>query len=383
LAVIYRYMNEEQFQDLLKKYGLGECSEEEKALLESWYIDHARRDGSVMLPSERQVEAGWEKVIELSGLARRRPVVSIRRWSVAAAVLLLAGAGGYWYMHSRSSAVAPAVVADISAGGDRAILTLADGKTVALTGAANGIIANQGHIQVTKTADGQLVYQASGLGAGEDGVSMNSVTTPRGGQYHLILSDGSKVLLNAASSIQYPVAFAGNERRVVVTGEAYFEVAPDKSKPFHVEAGGQTIDVLGTSFDVNVYADEPDQRTTLLTGSVRVSGSGRQVVLAPGEQAVSEAGGSVTVTNKADLDDVMAWAHGDFVFDNEDITSIMRKIARWYDVDISYPQGSPGPMQFDGIVSRSKNISAVLQIMEATGKVNFKIEKRRVMVIAK
>jgi len=374
-------MNEEQFQDLLKKYGLGQCSEEEKALLESWYVDHARRDGSVMLPSERQVEAGWEKVLDLSGLGRRRPLVSIRRWSVAAAVLLLVGAGGYWYLRGKSSVVAPpAVAADISAGGDRAILTLADGKIVSLTGAANGIVATQGHIQVTKTADGQLVYPASGLG---DGVSMNSVTTPRGGQYHLVLSDGSKVLLNAASSIQYPVAFAGKERRVVVTGEAYFEVAPDKSRPFRVEAGGQAIEVLGTSMDVNVYADEPDQRTTLLTGSVRVSGSGRQVVLAPGQQAVSGAGGGVTVTDKADLDDVMGWAHGDFVFNNEDITSIMRKIARWYDVDISYPQGSPGPMQFDGVVSRSKNISAVLQIMEATGKVNFKIEKRRVMVIAR
>jgi transmembrane sensor len=379
-------MNEEQFQDLLKKYGLGQCSEEEKALLESWYIDHARRDGGVMLPSDRQVEEGWDAVRDLTGLARRRRVVPFRRWSVAAAVLLLVGAGGYWYMRGRSSAVVPpAVVAvsDIGAGGDRAILTLADGKTISLTGAANGIVANQGHIQVTKTADGQLVYQALGMEAGSSGVSMNSVTTPRGGQYHLVLSDGSKVLLNAASSIQYPVAFAGKERRVVVTGEVYFEVAPDKSRPFRVEAGGQAIDVLGTSFDVNVYADEPDQRTTLLTGSIRVSGSGRQVVLAPGQQAVNGAGGGVSVTDKADLDDVMAWAHGDFVFNNEDITSIMRKIARWYDVDISYPQGSPGPMQFDGIVSRSKNISAVLQIMEATGKVNFKIEKRRVMVIAK
>jgi ferric-dicitrate binding protein FerR (iron transport regulator) len=270
------------------------------------------------------------------------------------------------------------VAADISAGGDRAILTLADGRTVALTTATNGLIATQGQTQVTKTADGQLVYQASGLG---DGISMNSVTTPRGGQYRVVLSDGSKVLLNAASSIRYPVAFTGKERRVVVTGEAYFEVAPDKSKPFRVEAGGQAIDVLGTSFDVNVYADEPDQRTTLLTGSVKVSSGARQVVLAPGQQA--RVGEGISVDDKADLDEVMAWAHGDFVFNNEDITSIMRKIARWYDVDISYPQGSPGPMPFDGIVSRSRNVSAVLQIMESTGKVHFKIEKRRIMVIAK
>ncbi|WP_431217232.1 FecR family protein [Puia sp. P3] len=196
-------------------------------------------------------------------------MIGIRRWTAAAAVLLLVCAGGYWYMRGRSSAVAPpAVVAgtDIGAGGDRAILTLADGKTISLTGAANGIVANQGHIQVTKTADGQLVYQALGMGAGSSEVSMNSVTTPRGGQYHLVLSDGSKVLLNAASSIQYPVAFAGKERRVVVTGEAYFEVAPDKSRPFRVDAGGQAVDVLGTSFDVNVYADEPDQRTSFADG---------------------------------------------------------------------------------------------------------------------
>jgi len=378
-------MNEEQFQDLLKKYSQGQCSEEEKALLESWYNDHTRRDNSVVLPTERQVEAGWEKVLDLSGLARRRRVISIRRWSAAAAVLLLVAGGGYWYVRSRSSVVAvPAAVAgtEIGAGGDRATLTLSDGKTIALTGAANGLLAIQGQIQVTKTANGQLVYQALGTTPGPaSGVSMNSVTTPRGGQYHLVLADGSKVLLNAASSIQYPVAFTGKDRRVVVTGEAYFEVAPDKSKPFHVEAGGQGIDVLGTSFDVNVYTDEPDQRTTLLTGSVKISSGGRQVVLIPGQQARVNAG--ISVDDKADLDDVMAWAHGDFVFTNEDITSIMRKIARWYDVDISYPQGSPGPMQFDGIVSRSKNISAVLQIMESTGKVHFKIEKRRIMVIPK
>ena len=373
-------MNEQQFQELLERYRLGECNEEEKILLESWYIDHAAWGQSVDFPTERQEKASWQNVLERSGLARRRQVIRIRYWSAAAAVLLLVGVGGsYYFSRPAPGPATPLIVkADVRPGSEKAILTLADGKTISLTDVPNGQLAIQGQVTINKTGDGQIEYQGTGQ---EAVLSMNNVATPRGGQYHLVLADGSKVWLNAASSIQYPVAFSGKERRVVVTGEAYFEVAPDKSKPFRVEAGDQTIDVLGTSFNVNVYADEPVHKTTLLSGSVKVANRQQQLVLTPGEQARSSDQKALTRSDKVDLEDVMDWKKGDFVFNNEDLSSIMRKIARWYDVDISY-QGSPGPLHFDGIVSRTKNISSVLQIMEATGKIHFQIEKRRLMVIA-
>jgi ferric-dicitrate binding protein FerR (iron transport regulator) len=381
-------MNEEQFRELLERYRLGLCTEEEKVLLESWYISQAGKGDPVLMPTEERMTASWQKVLDLSGLSRRRQTLRIRYWSAAAAVLLVLAGGGYWYSR-QSAAVSPAIAAqqDLPPGSEKAILTLADGKVIALSDAQNGTLATQGNSTVTKTKDGQLVYQAgqkSAAGPQTGGLpatlAMNTVTTPRGGQYHLVLADGSKVWLNAASSISYPAAFTGSERRVSVTGEAYFEVSPDKSKPFKVQAGEELIDVLGTSFNVNVYADEPVHKVTLEAGSVKVNAGQLAFLLRPGEQTRQDAK-SFGKTDKVDMDEALAWKNGDFVFNNEDLSSILRKLSRWYNVDISW-QGSPGPMSFDGIISRSKNISAVLQIMESsTKKIHFQIEKRRLMVI--
>ncbi|HWK06749.1 MAG TPA: FecR domain-containing protein [Puia sp.] len=379
-------MNEEILQELLQRYRLGQCTGEERILVESWYIAHAQALGPATpdsLPAEGQKEAGWVKIRELTGLGylhRRRPLPRILYWSAAAALLFVLTGGAWLYSRYSRAGTAASLSAktDVAPGGNKAILTLSNGQTITLTGAQNGQLAAQGKTRITKTADGQLRYDPSGKGGS---TMMNTVSTPRGGQYQLVLSDGSRVWLNAASSIHYPVAFSDKERKVVITGEAWFEVTPDKSRPFVVTAGEQTIKVLGTQFDIDSYADEPLNKTTLVEGSVQVSKGTNSVILKPGQQSKTEAGDEkLAVVPGIDIDAELAWKSGDFVFTNEELPSIMRKIARWYDVDIAY-EGNPGSLKFGGVVSRSKNLSAVLQIMETTQKVHFKMEKRRLIVI--
>ena len=310
---------------------------------------------------------------------KRKPLY--RTWMAAAAVLLFM-AFGIWFLVGRDRTEKPSVagtpkVEDIAPGGDKAILTLADGRRVVLDTAGNGAITRQGSVTVIKL-NGQLAYQPS-TSTSTPTLTYNIITTPRGGQFQLVLADGTKVWLNAASSLRFPTAFAEKERRVELTGEGYFEVAHDAAKPFHVQVNDMEVQVLGTHFNVNSYSDEPSIKTTLLEGSVKVRSGTQEAVLKPGQQAQLQATShKLQTTNHVDVEQVMAWKNGLFVFNRADIETILRQAARWYDVDVEY--GGKINETFSGGLPRSENISQLLKIFEATGKVTFTINGKKIMV---
>jgi transmembrane sensor len=257
------------------------------------------------------------------------------------------------------------------------MLTLADGSQIMLDSAANGVLAQQGNTNIVKQQDGQLSYNSKGIP--EAAIAYNTLTTPPGGQYKLTLPDGSKVWLNAASSIKYPTAFIGNTRQVETTGEVYFEIAKDASKPFKVLQNEMEVEVLGTHFNINGYIDEAVFRTTLLEGSIKITTPKGNDILKPGQQAQVQKTGVVKIINDADLEETMAWKDGNFYFENSDIYTVMRQIARWYDVDVTY-KGTVSK-HFLGTISRNVNLSQVLSMLQQTGEVKFKIEGRKVIVM--
>jgi transmembrane sensor len=272
-------------------------------------------------------------------------------------------------------------------GGNKAYLTLADGRTISLTDANNGELAEQAGISIRKTRDGQIIYEVE---KDKDAVpKMNIVSTPKGGQYQVVLPDGTKVWLNAASTIHFPSVFVGQKSRLVeLKGEAYFEVAKDKARPFIVKSNGQEVEVLGTHFNINAYSDEGSTKTTLLEGLVKVKGAEKDlkddgkvlkdVLLKPNQQSIFE-GNKFTVIN-VDTETAVDWKNGYFSFNKESLPAIMRKISRWYDVEIIYQDNYTG-YDFTGFVSRKKEVSEVLNLLELTGLVHFKIEGRRITVM--
>ena len=307
-----------------------------------------------------------------------------RRLAAAAVILVTLSAGAFFYYAAQNSVE---LAQDIAPGGNKAILTLANGEKIILTDAKNGELSAHGGGVVTKLADGKIVYTVKPGKSGN--ATPNSIETPKGGQYQVVLPDGSKVFLNAASVLTYPASFADlKERRVRLKGEAYFEVAKaimkgqgEKHKgermPFIVETDKQEIKVLGTVFNINSYADEPIAKTTLIEGSVIVKAAGRRELLAPGYQASTGADG--LKINEANMDEVLAWKNGYFMFESEDIATVMRKISRWYNVDVVF-EGELPKDGFGGTVSRFSNVSKVLRKLELTNKVHFRIEERRIIV---
>ncbi len=269
---------------------------------------------------------------------------------------------------------------DIRPGSNKAVLTLANGQKITLTDSVNGPIAVQANIKIAKTAKGQIAYELPKGETDDDlAVGYNTIEAPTGGQWQVILPDHSKVWLNAKSSLTYPTYFTGNERKVQLKGEAYFEVAHNARMPFKVSSRGQTVEVLGTHFDIMAYDDDEIMKTTLLEGSVKISNNGYSRILVPGEQAqVSDAG--TKVTDDIDLEDVMAWKNGYFKF-NDSLENVMRKIARWYNIEIKYANNVDPSLRFGGKISRYKNLSSALKIMELTGNIHFKVEGRRVTVM--
>jgi transmembrane sensor len=270
---------------------------------------------------------------------------------------------------------------DIAPGGNKAILALVNGRRINLSNTKSGVIIGASRLRYNDGTD------LSGLPVpAESAINHeNTMITPAGGQYQVILPDGTKVWLNAVSSLKFPTTFANlKERTVQLTGEAYFEVSKDKAHPFIVKTALQNVRVLGTHFNISSYSDEPATVTTLIEGSVSVRHAGGNthqgaVVIKPGQQSSILSGRKIDV-KEADLESVMAWKNGDFIFEQDNLSAAMRKIARWYNVDVIYDPSVPTGLVLGGWVSRSKNISAILEIMESTGKVHFKIEGRRVIV---
>lgn len=330
--------------------------------------------------------------IDKPAVITRKPLLVRFRWLAAAVVLLTLSVGLYFY---RQVVPEPAKVfpehvrADIAPGGNKAILILADGSEISLTDAENGALARQAGITIRKTAEGQVIYDAGAASGSENEVSngqpkYNTIATPRGGQYQVNLPDGTKVWLNAASALTFPQSFRKlKERHVVLNGEAYFEVAKNKHQPFKVmttvrpdqEGREQVIEVLGTHFNVNAYQDEESIVTTLLEGSIRLN---NKLTLKPNQQSIFAYDHFHVIP--ADTEEAVAWKNGYFMFANEDLRSIMRKISRWYNVEIVY-QGKTTDNTFIGTVSRFKEVSEVLNILELTKTVHFKIEGRKITVM--
>jgi ferric-dicitrate binding protein FerR (iron transport regulator) len=266
----------------------------------------------------------------------------------------------------------------INPGKNQAILTLGNGEKIILTDAINGQVASRSGVKIIKTADGQLVYDATSITNENLPLEYNTIEAPAGGQWQVRLPDGSLIFLNASSSITYPTRFVGNERKVQMIGEAYFEIAHSKNMPFRVASRGQTVEVLGTHFNVMAYADEKIIRTTLLEGSIKIINDSESKILKPGEQA-QISGNKFKVTSDVDLEEVVAWKNGYFKF-NENLESIMAKISRWYNVDVEYRDRPSSDLTFSGKISRSRDISGILKMLEYTGDVHFSLDGRRVIV---
>jgi transmembrane sensor len=304
----------------------------------------------------------------------------LRRLAVAASIMLCLSAAAYIMLHSTNkpqNKIANNKRKGIKPGTYGAILTLANGHRITLEQKKVGLISQQNGIRATKAGDSSLVYQA---GQGTTTIADNTLETPRGRQYLVVLPDGTKVWLNAGSSITYPIAFTGKVRSVKLTGEAYFAVVHNARRPFFVDANGQTVQDVGTEFNVNAYRDEPTVITTLVKGSVKVIHGQNSQILSPGQQSMLDRANGQMQVQKADLEQALAWKNGNFVFEHDSIASIMRKVSRWYDVDVVYPNGIPN-VELGGTISRFSSVADLLDVLQSTGAVHFKIEGGRIIVI--
>jgi hypothetical protein len=305
--------------------------------------------------------------------------------STAAIALLFIGFGIYTYHNGQKKQTQTTLVNakhhvlhDALPGGNKAVLTLANGKKIILDNAQNGMLAKEGSTLIKKTADGQVLYNAKILANTKAAPEINTITTPRGGQYQVILPDGTKVWLNSASSLRFPTYFTGKLRQVQITGEAYFEVTKNPAMPFKVKTNRADIEVLGTHFNVMAYDDEAVMKTTLLEGAVNITSGNFSAMLKPGQQAQINKTGQNKVVNDVDVDDETAWKNGIFQFRDAGIDVILRQAARWYDVGITYQKGVP-PREFTGRISRNVKASELLNMLKYAG-VDLKIEGKNIIV---
>lgn len=317
---------------------------------------------------------------------QRVGVVSIFRKSwmrYAAAVILLAGVGLYVMLSGKPGSVnndvvkaKPLTPEEIQPGKNGAVLTLVDGSKVVLDSLGNGLVTTQNGTRVS-LVNGHLVYDAANAA---DVTAYNTMSTPKGRQFNLVLPDGSKVWLNAASSIRYPIVFTGNERKVEITGEAYFEVSRNASVPFRVITNNETaIEVLGTHFNINAYENEASINTTLLEGSVRVKNNQGTLMLKPGQQAQSVAAQKIRLVQEVDVDKVMAWKNGFFNFQDASLREVMRQLERWYDIEVAYEKNVP-ELEFFGKMGKDLSLAAVLRGLEKSN-VHFRLENGRKLVV--
>lgn len=378
-----------ELENILKKYLEGTASPEEINFLERYldYLEDQPGLSAILSEAEnKKIESrNWERL----NVQMDRPVHMITpnrkwRWVAAASITLAMGLSGWYFFLNKNDQqqriVQNNVPLDIKPPEtNRATITLTNGQTVYLDSAAVGSLAVQGTVKLIKLANGKIAYRTDSEGVIEKPV-YNTLTNPKGSQVvDMTLADGSRVWLNAGSSVTFPVVFTGNERTVSITGEAYFQVASDKTKPFRVTKGNMHVEVLGTHFNVNAYDDEKDIRVTLLEGSVRMKLHEEARMLKPGEQA--RVSGTLTIVKDVDVDAVMAWKDGRFKFSGVDMETIMRQAARWYDIDVEYRGKVVGTLS--GGVARNVNVSQLLHVLELTDKVRFEMEGKKVIVIPK
>ncbi|WP_090992486.1 FecR family protein [Pedobacter insulae] len=388
-------MDKKEFLELLNKYNAGLANAEEVAFLDAYYnlFDHEDEAFLNLNQAEKEnikneiSQSIKQQLLQEQIEEKRIPLLVKYKWLAAAAVFVLIGSITLLLLNNQNPTDQIAIVKpkaskhNVEPGSNKAVLTLANGKQITLNDKANGVLTKQAGVVITKNKDGQLQYQITS----EATAGINTISTPRGGQYQLILVDGTKVWLNAASAITFPTKFNGNERRVEIVGEAYFEVAKNVGQPFKVKSKNQVIEVLGTHFNVNTYDDEVADKTTLLEGSVKVSKvtngevlRGNSKVLKPGQQASVSADQSQISVEIADEDEAVAWKNGYFKFNKADIQTIMRQVSRWYNVDVEY-KGEMNKDLFVGKINRSEHVEEVLNILQRS-KINVAIKGRTIII---
>jgi Fe2+-dicitrate sensor, membrane component len=377
--------NRKKLVSLIRKYLAGKASQEEKQFLEAYYkvFDNNPDVLDTISRQEKEALSQEMKAAILERTSQQHKTTpflkrTIIRLAVAATLLPAISIPAYYFITSSNNkqftaAKEQPIIKEIAPGGNKAMLTLANGSVIVLDSAANGTIGAQGQARVIKL-DGQLKYESAGQSTA---LQYNTVATPKGGQYHIVLSDGTGVWLNAASSIRFPVAFTGNERVVELNGEAYFEVTKNQRRPFKVNVNGSAIEVLGTHFNVNAYNDENAIQTTLLEGKVKVVHQQTSAILQPGQQAVYTQDAPISVKT-VDTEAAIAWKNGLFWFDNVDLRTIMRQLERWYQVEVEF-KGTIPNRRFAGQVSRDAGLTQVLKILELS-KVHFTLEGNKLTV---
>jgi len=366
------------YNQLVERYAENKATEEELEVF-AYLLKQGKLDEALASYMKKQAEASNEDLNHI------KKIFLWPRIAVAASIILAISVTGYLLLnHSNSNKTiahtqekqfkndipAPQV--------DKAILTLANGSTILLDSAYNGALAKEGDVIILKRADGRIDYKDKNSAPSEQ-IKYNTLTVLKGSKpFQLQFADGSQVWLNVASSITYPTAFVGKERKVKITGEAYFEIAHDAAKPFIVSKGTTSVQVLGTHFNVNAYDDEPNMKITLLEGSVEVKSQKSEVKIKPGEQAVVGLDGQLGINKDADLEEAIAWKNGRFEFSNADLATVMRQISRWYDVEVVYRGKTE--YHFGGQIARSSSLVDILKILEISG-VRFTIEGKKVTVL--
>ncbi len=385
-SLMNQFDGRKDFLKMVQNYLDGTATPEEIQLLEAYYESLDKNPGILNQYTDQQKE---DLGSEMEAFLLNRMAASETRilplwkkpWFTAAAasVLIFLTLGtGFFLVNKRKQETALKQITtplDFTPGEDKAILTLADGSSIILDSASNGHIADQGKVAISKSADGQLVYGHQDKNIqDEQPAQMNMVSTPAGGQYRIVLPDGSKVWLNAKSSLRFPTFFAGSDRKVSISGECYFEIAKDRRKPFIIDVSGkQEILVTGTHFNVNSYKDEAAIKTTLLEGSVNVRNLTKpgKLTLKPGDQSVMASDGNFHVS-QVDVDEVVAWKNGLFQFQKTSLEMVMRQVSRWYNVEVTYETNTPRKT-FSGKIHRNANASQMLEILKFAG-VNFRME---------
>ena len=376
-------MEDKRLKYLLSQNKKNKLNAEEQEELYDWYhtLNFKDRDANSRQADKDLLYSDFKA--RLSSSRRIRLLHKFSTYAAAAVIVFIISAG-LWFLGTEPKpklAEKQPEKETILPGGNKAILTLADGSRISLSDAPDGTIASQAGIRITKAKDGQLVYQVLESPTNVSSpVKFNTIQTPRGGQYQVVLPDGSRVWLNAASSLKYPTHFTGSERKVELDGEGYFEIAHNKALPFRVVSNKQVVEVLGTHFNVNAYSDERSMLTTLLEGSVKiVTSQGRSELIKPGQQSELYANGDLKLS-AVNTELAVAWKDGKFIFRNEELESVMRKLARWYDVEIEYEKGVPQKTVW-GNVSRFDNVSEILELIELSKVAKFKFKGRRIIVM--
>ncbi|WP_448104339.1 FecR family protein [Pedobacter panaciterrae] len=387
--------NNSRIADLISGYLLNELNDSELQELEQWIntsAEHREIFESVLDESslEHQGRVYTSVDVDLALVKAKQQLKFVnspetntdnrikllwRRIAAVAAIFLICAIGVY-YFNKAGVSTDLAKQSEINPGSNKATLTLANGKKIVLSDAVKGKLANEAGVVITKAADGMLVYEIKAQNE-QDNLQINTLSTANGEQYQVRLPDGTRVWLNAATSLKYPSSFSGTkERRVELSGEAYFEVTKDKAHPFIVVTKQQSVEVLGTHFNVNSYADEEITKTTLLEGAVKINGS---VLLSPGEEALQPKSGALAI-HKVDTENAVAWKNGLFIFENETLNAAMNKIARWYDVEVRYQDTNLQLLTVGGSISRFDKVTEVLSLFEKAGNIQFAIKGRTIII---